>query len=118
LQNSTDLIAAVESESGLGDGLLANDPNEVGNAVSDLNDVVGDVQSFVADNKDTLGTTSDKLRRWTTALNQASATSNRHCTSPRARSRTSEHLSAAQGALTGALALNNIANPISFLSGR
>ena len=44
-------------------GLLSDDPDEVGQAVKDINDVVGDVQSFVADNRETLGTTSDKLGR-------------------------------------------------------
>ena len=49
-------------------GLLANDPAEVANAVRDLNAVVGDVQKFVADNRETLGTTSDKLAGVTQAL--------------------------------------------------
>ncbi len=48
--------------------LLANDPNEVGHAVADLNTVVGDVHGFVAENRESLGTTSDKLASITQAL--------------------------------------------------
>jgi len=50
-------------------GLLADDPNEVGNAVRDLNAVVPEVQKFVAENREALGTTSDKLAGVTQALN-------------------------------------------------
>lgn len=52
-------------------GLLASDPDAVGNAVRDLNDVAGDVRDFVADNRETLGTASDKLASVTTAVNQS-----------------------------------------------
>ena len=99
-------------------GLLANDPDEVGDAVRDLNDVVGDVQSFVADNREALGTTSDKLASVTQALTDslddvkqflhvaptASRTSSTSINRPRARR-------------ARILALNNFANPITFLCG-
>ena len=61
LHDSTDLIEQLNRNLAAVTSLLADDPNEVGQAVEDLNAVVGDLQSFVADNREALGTTSDKL---------------------------------------------------------
>jgi len=118
LQGSTDLLRQLNQSLASVTGLLANDPNEVGNAVSDLNDVVGDVQSFVADNKETLGTTSDKLASVTTALNQSldDIKQTLHI-APGTFQNFLNIYQPAQGALSGVLALNNFANPISFLCG-
>jgi phospholipid/cholesterol/gamma-HCH transport system substrate-binding protein len=118
LRNSTDLMRQLNQNLASVTGLLANDPNEVGNAVSDLNDVVGDVRSFVADNKETLGTTSDKLASVTTALNQSldDIKQTLHI-APTTFQNFLNIYNPAQGALTGALAINNFANPISFLCG-
>ncbi len=68
LQDSTDLMRQLNQNLATVTGLLANDPDEVANAVRDLNNVVGDVQTFVADNREALGTTSDKLAGVTQAL--------------------------------------------------
>jgi phospholipid/cholesterol/gamma-HCH transport system substrate-binding protein len=118
LQGSTDLLRQLNQSLASVTGLLANDPNEVGNAVSDLNDVVGDVQSFVADNKETLGTTSDKLASVTTALNQSldDIKQTLHI-APGTFQNFLNIYQPAQGALSGVLALNNFANPISFVCG-
>jgi phospholipid/cholesterol/gamma-HCH transport system substrate-binding protein len=118
LQGSTDLMRELNQNLASVTGLLTNDPNEVGNAVSDLNDVVGDVRSFVADNKETLGTTSDKLASVTTALNQSldDIKQTLHI-APTTFQNFLNIYAPAQGALTGALAINNFANPISFLCG-
>jgi phospholipid/cholesterol/gamma-HCH transport system substrate-binding protein len=118
LQNSTDLVRQLNQNLASVTGLLANDPNEVGHAVSDLNDVVGDVQGFVADNKESLGTTSDKLASVTTALYQSldDIKQTLHI-APTTFQNFLNIYQPAQGALTGALVLNNFANPISFLCG-
>jgi phospholipid/cholesterol/gamma-HCH transport system substrate-binding protein len=118
LQSSTDLMRQLNQNLASVTGLLANDPNEVGHAVSDLNDVVGDVKSFVADNKETLGTTSDKLASVTTALDQSldDIKQTLHI-APTTFQNFLNIYNPAQGALTGALAINNFANPISFLCG-
>jgi phospholipid/cholesterol/gamma-HCH transport system substrate-binding protein len=86
--------------------------------VQDINDVVGDVKSFVADNKDAIGTTSDKLASVSTALNQSldDIKQTLHIT-PTTFSNFLNIYQPAQGTLTGALAINNFANPISFLCG-
>jgi phospholipid/cholesterol/gamma-HCH transport system substrate-binding protein len=118
LQGSTDLLHQLNQNLASVTGLLANDPDEVGHAVSDLNDVVGDVKSFVADNKETLGTTSDKLASVTTALDQSldDIKQTLHI-APTTFQNFLNIYEPAQGALTGVVALNNFANPISFLCG-
>jgi len=119
VQGSTDLMRELNQNLASVTGLLAtNDPNEIGNAVSDLNDVVGDVQSFVADNKETLGTTSDKLASVTTALTQSldDIKQTLHI-APTTFQNFLNIYQPAQGALSGVLAINNFANPISFLCG-
>ena len=69
--------------------LMADDPQKVGTAVEDLSAVVGDVQSFADDNREAVGTASDKLAWISGASSAASTTSSRPCTSPRRRSATS-----------------------------
>jgi len=118
LQSSTDLLRQLNQNLAGVTGLLSNGPDEVGAAVQDINDVIGDVQSFVADNKETIGTTSDKLASVTTALNQSldDIKQTLHIT-PTAFSNFVNIYQPAQGAFTGAIALGNFSNPISFLCG-
>lgn len=61
LRDSSGLLSQLNQNLAAVTGLLSNDPVEVGHAVRDLNDVVTDVKSFVAENREALGTTSDKL---------------------------------------------------------
>ena len=68
LQDSSDLMRQLNGNLATATGLLANDPNEVGDAIAALDAVVGDVRTFVADNREKLGTTADKLASVTTAL--------------------------------------------------
>jgi phospholipid/cholesterol/gamma-HCH transport system substrate-binding protein len=118
LESSRDLMRQLNQNLAGVTGLLANGPDEVGRAVQDINDVVGDVKSFVADNKDTIGTTSDKLASVSTALNESldDIKQTLHIT-PTTFSNFLNIYQPAQGTLTGALAINNFANPISFLCG-
>jgi phospholipid/cholesterol/gamma-HCH transport system substrate-binding protein len=118
LESSADLMRQLNQNLAGVTGLLANGPDEVGRAVQDINDVVGDVKSFVADNKDAIGTTSDKLASVSTALNQSldDIKQTLHIT-PTTFSNFLNIYQPAQGTLTGALAINNFANPISFLCG-
>jgi phospholipid/cholesterol/gamma-HCH transport system substrate-binding protein len=98
--------------------LLAADPNAVGNAIKDLNVAVGDVQGFVAENHDPLGTTSDKLASVSKAvvdsLDDIKQTLH---VAPTALNNYNNIWQPAQGALSGALMLNNFASPITFLCG-
>jgi phospholipid/cholesterol/gamma-HCH transport system substrate-binding protein len=116
LQSSQDLLRQLNVNLAAVTGLLSNGPNEVGNAVSSINDVVGDVQSFVAENKETVGTTGDKLAAVTTTLYQSldDIKQTLHV-APNAFQNFLNVYQPAQGTLTGALAFNNFANPIQFL---
>lgn len=118
LQSSTDLMRQLNQNLAAVTGLLSNDPNEVGNALADVNAVVGDVQTFLADNKEALGTTSEKLASVTTALNDSldDLKQTLHI-APNAFQNFLNIYQPAQGALTGALVVNNFANPITFLCG-
>ncbi|MDA4104797.1 MCE family protein [Mycolicibacterium monacense] len=118
LQSSTDLMRDLNQSLASVTGLLANGDNEVGAALADINSVVGDVQTFVAENRESLGTTSDKLASVSTALNQSldDIKQTLHLT-PTTFQNFVNIYQPSQGALTGALALNNFANPISFICG-
>jgi phospholipid/cholesterol/gamma-HCH transport system substrate-binding protein len=116
LHDSSDLLQELNQNFAAVTNLLANDPNEVGNAVRDLNDVAGDVRSFVADNREALGTTSDKLASVSQTLN-ASLDDVKQVlhVAPTAFQNFLNIYQPAQGALTGALGVNQFANPIQFL---
>jgi phospholipid/cholesterol/gamma-HCH transport system substrate-binding protein len=118
LQESTGLLRQLNGNLSAVTGLLANDPNEVGNAVKDLNDVLGEVGSFVQDNRESLGTTSDKLAELSQTLVESldDIKQTLHV-APTAFQNFANIYEPANAALTGALALNNFANPISFICG-
>jgi phospholipid/cholesterol/gamma-HCH transport system substrate-binding protein len=127
-RNLSTLMSALHDSSGLLEQLnrnlasvtylLADDPNKIGQAVSDLNSVVGDVQSFAAENREALGTTSDKLASITTAIVQSipDLKETLHI-APNTLQNFVNIYEPANGSLTGALAVQNFANPIQFLCG-
>ncbi len=100
-------------------GLLADDPDEVGDAVGDLNAVVGDVAELRRRQPRGAGHHLGQAgvgvtRRSTTA----STTSSRLLhVAPNTLQNFINIYQPAQGALTGVLAVNNFANPITFLCG-
>ncbi|OBI44849.1 virulence factor Mce family protein [Mycobacterium sp. E796] len=116
LHDSSDLLGQLNQNLAATTGLLAEDPNQVGNAVHDLDDVADDVRNFVADNREALGTTSDKLASVSGALNESLDDIKQLLhVAPTAFQNFLNIYQPAQGTLTGALALNNFANPIQFL---
>ncbi|OBK63218.1 mammalian cell entry protein [Mycobacterium colombiense] len=116
LHDSSDLLGQLNQNLAATTGLLAEDPNQVGNAVHDLDDVADDVRNFVADNRDALGTTSDKLASVSTALNESLDDVKQLLhVGPTAFQNFLNIYQPAQATLTGALAINNFANPIQFL---
>ncbi|MCA4761218.1 virulence factor Mce family protein [Mycobacterium sp. SMC-2] len=118
LHDSSDLLQHLNQNLAAVTGLLANDPDEVAHAVRNLNDVVDDVRSFVADNREALGTTSDKLASVTQAVNESLDDVKQLLhVGPTAFQNFLNIYQPAQGTLTGALALNNFANTIQFLCG-
>ncbi|MGO9099604.1 MAG: virulence factor Mce family protein [Mycobacterium sp.] len=116
LQDSTDLMRQLNQNLASVTGLLANDPNEVGQAVKDLNAAVSDVRGFVADNRESLGTTADKLASITTAVNDSIGDVKQALhVFPNTLANFLNIYNPAQGSLTGIIALTNFANPINFL---
>jgi phospholipid/cholesterol/gamma-HCH transport system substrate-binding protein len=116
LQSSKDLLASLNQNLASTTGLLSNNPDEVSHALTDVNSVVDDVHTFVSDNRETLGTTTDKLASVTSALNESipDIKQTLHIAAP-AFSNFVNIYQPAQATLTGALAVNNFANPIQFL---
>jgi phospholipid/cholesterol/gamma-HCH transport system substrate-binding protein len=116
LQSSKDLLVSLNQNLASTTGLLTNNPDEVSKALTDVNSVVDDVHTFVADNRETLGTTTDRLASVTNALNESIPDIKQmlHIAAP-AFSNFVNIYQPAQATLTGALAVNNFANPIQFL---
>lgn len=118
LQESTNLMRQLNQNLADVTGLLADDPDEIASAVRDLNVAVGEVQTFVADNRETLGTTSDKLAAVTGILNDnLDDVEQLLHIAPNTLQNYVNIYQPAQGAATSVLAINNFSNPISFLCG-
>ncbi len=118
LQTSGDLMRQLNQNLASVTGLLANDPNEVAGAVAVLADVVGDVQSFVADNREALGTTADKLASVSAAMNNSLDDIRQALhIAPTELQNFVNIYQPAQGTLSGGPAFTNFANPIAFLCG-
>lgn len=118
LQSSTDLMRQLNSNLASVTGLLANSPEEVGNAIDDLHTAVGDVQRFVSDNREALGTTSDKLTSISKALVDSldDIKQTLHL-APTSLANFLTIYEPTTASLTGALALNNFSDPINFICG-
>ena len=118
LQGSSDLLAQLNQNLANVTHLVANDPNEVGNAVHDLGDLAGELSSFVNENRESLGTTSDKLSSVSVALRDSIPDIKEvlHI-APSTLQNFLNIYQPAQGTLTGALSVNNFQNPITFLCG-
>ncbi|MGE0220437.1 MCE family protein [Mycolicibacterium sp.] len=118
LQSSSDLMAQLNLNLASITSLLVDDADEVSRAVSDLNTAVGDVKSFVADNRDTIVATSEKLSAVTqTVVASIDDIEQILHLAPNATANLSNIYQPAQAGLTGALAVNNFANPIEFICG-
>lgn len=118
LQTSTDLMRQLNQNLADVTGLLADDPDEIASAIRDLNTAVGEVQTFVAENRETLGTTTDKLASVTQILNDnLDDVEQLLHIAPNTLQNYVNIYQPAQGAATSVLAINNFSNPISFLCG-
>ncbi len=118
LQDSTTLMRQLNQNLATVTGVLADNPDEIADAVRDLNAVVPEVQSFVADNRETLGTTSDKLAGVTQALTDSLDDVKQFLhVAPNTFQNYVNVYQPAQGAASAVLAVNNFANPITFLCG-
>ncbi|MDZ7886432.1 MAG: MCE family protein [Mycobacterium sp.] len=118
LEDSADLTAALNRNFAAVTALLADDPGEVGRAVVALRTAADDVQGFVADNRDAVGTTSDKLSEVAEALG-ASVDDIEQALHlmPSTLANYVNIYQPAQGGVTGILSGTNFSNPIEFLCG-
>ncbi|WP_167104556.1 MCE family protein [Mycobacterium sp. DL592] len=118
LRGSSDLLGQLNNNLASVSGVLADDPGKIGDAFVDMNSVIGDVKTFVDENGETIGTTADKLASISTALNDSldDIKQTLHI-APSTVQNFNNIYEPANGAFTGALAVNNFANPISFLCG-
>jgi len=118
LHDSTDLMRRLNQNLGAVTALLANDPNEVGTAVADLNTAVADTRGFLAENRETLGTTFDKLAEITKALGDSSGDLKQALhVFPNTAQNYLNIWEPTADAITGGLSGNNFSNPISFICG-
>jgi len=118
LQSSAQLLTELNGNLSAVTGLIANDPTAISKAVKDLTTAVGDVNTFVAQNREPIGTTTDRLASITTAVNASleDLKQSLHI-APSAFANVLNIYQPAQGAVVGALAVGNFANPLSFLCG-
>ncbi|GAB3216667.1 MCE family protein [Mycolicibacterium hippocampi] len=118
LQDSTTAIRLLNQQLATATDMLANDPTEIGDAVRDVNSVVGDVQTFVAANQETLGTTSEKVASISTALLQSlgDLEETLHM-APNTLQNFVNIYHPAKAALVGALEVNGFENPVAFICG-
>jgi phospholipid/cholesterol/gamma-HCH transport system substrate-binding protein len=118
LQDSTTLIRQLNDNLASVTGLMANDPDEVANAVKDLNSALGDVKTFVAENRDPVGTTSEKLASVSQALTDSLDDIKQLLhVAPTSIANLVNSYQPAQATLSGILAANNFSDPITFLCG-
>ncbi|BBX26233.1 MCE family protein [Mycolicibacterium alvei] len=118
LQGSTDVMALLNQNLAAVTGRLAENDGAVGAAIADLGAVIGEVTTFVADNRETVGVTSDKLAAVSTTLAESldDIKQTLHI-APTAAQNFVNIYQPAQGTLTGALAVGNFADPITFICG-
>jgi phospholipid/cholesterol/gamma-HCH transport system substrate-binding protein len=116
LHSSSDLLADFNVDFADITTLLSNSPNEVADATKGLDGVVDDLRGFLADNRESIGTTVDRLTSATTALNDSRADVKQvlHIT-PTVFQNFMNIYQPAQSAVTGILAPVNFADTVQFI---
>jgi phospholipid/cholesterol/gamma-HCH transport system substrate-binding protein len=116
LYSSSDLLASFNQNLASVTTLLTNTPNEVANAVQGLDHALTDVRQFLADNREAMGVTFDRLASVTTALNDSRADIKQvlHI-APTVFQNFLNIYQPAQSAMTGIIALNNFADIPQFI---
>ena len=118
LSSSSDLLAAFNTNLADVTTVLSNTPNEVADATKGLDAAVTDLRGFVADNREGLGTTFDRLSSITTALNDRRADVKQilHI-APTVFQNFMNIYQPSQAAVTGILAAQNFSNTLQFICG-
>ncbi len=111
LYSSSDLLASFNQNLASVTTVLSNTPNKVANAVQGLDGALTDLRSFVAENREALGVTFDRLSSITTALNDSRGDIKQilHVV-PTVIQNFMNIYQPAQSAMSGIIALNNFAD--------
>jgi phospholipid/cholesterol/gamma-HCH transport system substrate-binding protein len=118
LQSSTGLMRQLNRNLAAVSELFAHDGNELGDMLRDLNTVAEDLQGFLADNREALGTASDRLAGISQALvDSLDDIKQALHVFPNAGQNFLNIYEPAHASLTGVLAVNNFSNMITFLCG-
>ncbi|CAA0105460.1 Uncharacterised protein [Mycolicibacterium vanbaalenii] len=118
LQDSTDVMRSLNRNLAATTTLLTDQPNEVRQALADMNAVAREVTGFVAENREPVGITADKLASISGALDESLGDLEQTLhLAPTQLSNFVNIYPPAIGGFAGAFSLNNFANPIQFLCG-
>ncbi|MGU3651020.1 MCE family protein [Mycolicibacterium sp. A43C] len=117
LENSSAVLGQLNGNLATVTSLLSSDSGAIGQALSDVNRVVGDTTGFLRDNREAVGLTTDKLASLTATINDNIGDVKQALhVFPNAAQNFANIYQPAQG-LTGAVAINNLADPIAMLCG-
>ncbi|PQD99720.1 Mce family protein Mce3D [Mycolicibacterium parafortuitum] len=118
LQDSSALLRALNGNFAAATAAVSSTPGAVGDALSDVNDIVGETTAFIAENKESIGTATAQLASVTTAVNESidDVEQALHLFPNTLQNFVNIYQPTQQG-ITGALTMQNFANPISFLCG-
>ena len=118
LSASSDLMARFNVNLADVSTVLSNTPDEIADATSGLDAAVTDLRGFIADNRESLGTTVDRFTAITTALNDRRGDVKQVLhVAPTVFQNFMNIYQPAQAAVTGIMALGNFANTVGFICG-
>ncbi|WP_179474912.1 MCE family protein [Mycolicibacterium vinylchloridicum] len=118
LQDSRDVMRQLNRNLAGTTALLANQPDEVGQAIADMDSAIDDVVGFTAENREPIGIASDKLASISAALRESTDDLKQTLhTAPTLLANFTNMYPPAVGGFSGIFSLNNFANPIQFLCG-
>ncbi|TQK28899.1 virulence factor Mce family protein [Arthrobacter sp. SLBN-53] len=118
LSASSDLMARFNVNLADVSTVLSNTPDEIADATSGLDAAVTDLRGFIADNRESLGTTVDRFTAVTTALNERRGDVKQVLhVAPTVFQNFMNIYQPAQAAVTGIMALGNFANTVGFICG-
>ncbi len=118
LRGSTDLMRELNTNLAAVSALFANDRDEVGTMLAELDAAATNVRDFVRDNRDAVGTAGDKLAGISQALvDSLDDIKQTLHVAPTAVQNLNNIYEPAHASLTGVAAVNNFSNPLQFICG-
>lgn len=118
LEDSSSLLRQLNGNFAAATAAITSSPGAVGEALRNIDEVVDETTTFIAENKEAIGTTTDKLASLTTTVNESidDVEQALHLFPNTLQNFINIYQPTQQG-ITGALTMQNFANPISFLCG-